>query len=372
VKSEVRVAPVFRSILYAQAWEDPAVDRLALEIGPEDDVFAICASGDNTLAFLLDDPRSIVALDFNLTQCCLLELKMAGFATLRYGELLELVGVRSPKQAPALYRKVRDALSDTAREYWDDHTDLLAAGVIHAGKFERYFDSFRRYVLPLVVRQRVVRDLLACSTLEEQRRVYDERWNSWRWRLLFKLFFSRTIMGWLGRDPAMFKYVEGDVASAILKRAEHGITGTPATTNWYLEYIGRGRYETDTRLPPYLQEENFDTIRRRLDRVTVVNDELEGYLPAQPDGRFSAWYLSDIFEYMSEEATEALMREMLRASRDGARWSYREMMVPRPVPAALSAQLTEDTELGARCHHLDRAFFYGAHRVVTARKEAGA
>ncbi|RME72136.1 MAG: DUF3419 family protein, partial [Planctomycetota bacterium] len=54
MKSEVRIAPVFRNILYAQAWEDPEIDREALRIGPGDDVFAICASGDNALAFLID------------------------------------------------------------------------------------------------------------------------------------------------------------------------------------------------------------------------------------------------------------------------------------------------------------------------------
>ncbi|GIW72296.1 MAG: S-adenosylmethionine--diacylglycerol 3-amino-3-carboxypropyl transferase [Planctomycetota bacterium] len=369
MRSEVRVAPVFRTILYAQAWEDPEVDRMALRIGPGDDVFAIAASGDNALAFLLDEPRSLTALDFNLTQCCLMELKMAAIAALEHGELLELLGVRPCRRRAALYRRIRDALSAKAREYWDAHPEIIERGVIHAGRFENYFRLFRRFVLPLIHGQRIRRDLLACRTLAEQRRLYDRRWNTWRWRLLFRLFFNRTVMGRFGRDPAMFKYVEGDVAATIIRRAEHGITATPARTNWFMEYILTGNYQTAERLPPYLREENQPRLRRLLERVKLVNDEIEAFLPSVPAGSFSKYYLSDIFEYMSEQAAAALFAELVRTSRDGAILSYREMMVPRPPPAALREQLVEDAELGARCHELDRAFFYGAHRVVTVRKQ---
>ncbi len=373
MRSEVRVAPVFRNILYAQAWEDPAIDREALAIGPEDDVFAICASGDNALAFLLDDPRSVVALDFNLTQCCLLELKMAAFERLEHGALLELLGVRASSQRAALYRRLRDALSESARSYWDEHLPTIEAGVIHAGRFEGYFAKFRRWILPLAVSRRTLERMLAARSLEEQREIFDREWNTWRWRALFKVFFSRGVMGALGRDPAMFKYVEGSVATEILARAEHGLTAVPAWTNWFLEYIARGRYDDpeSERLPPYLQARHFETIRNRLDRLTVVNDEIEAYLPAQPEGRFSAWYLSDIFEYMSEEAAKALFEEIWRTSREGARLSYREMMVARPVPEALHERLCEDEALGRKLHARDRSFFYGAHRVVRVRKPNG-
>ena len=33
---------------------------------------------------------------------------------------------------------------------------------------------------------------------------------------MFRMFFSRTVMGRFGRDPSFFRYVEGDVAAAQL------------------------------------------------------------------------------------------------------------------------------------------------------------
>ena len=95
MRSEVRLAPVFSKILYSQAWEDPAIDLAAwggLDAG--DDVFAIGASGDQTLFFALHGPRSITALDFNLTQCVLLELKIRAIERLTWAEMLEFLGVR--------------------------------------------------------------------------------------------------------------------------------------------------------------------------------------------------------------------------------------------------------------------------------------
>jgi S-adenosylmethionine-diacylglycerol 3-amino-3-carboxypropyl transferase len=369
MKSAVRTAPVFQRILYAQAWEDPRVDRTALRIGADDDVFTIAAAGDNALALLLDEPRSITALDFNLSQCCLMELKMAALATLTHGELLEFLGVRSSPRRSSSYRRLQERLSPAARRYWDGHPQTIQRGVLHCGRFERYFGLFRRFVLPFAHRRRTCDAFLACETLEEQRSFYRTRWNTRTWRAIFRVFFGRFAMGRLGRDPAMFRYVDDDVAGAIFARAEHGLTQIPVRTNWFLEYILRGNYRTETRLPPYLREEHQPTLRRLLPRVRIVNDELERFLPDQPDGAYHKFSLSDVFEYMSEDAAERLLTELWRCAAAGGILSWREMMVPRPVPVSLRDRFENDEERGAWCHANERAFFYGAHRVVTVRKE---
>ena len=368
MSSEVRGAPVFRDILYAQSWEDPEVDRKALGIAPDDDVLTIAASGDNAFAFLLDAPRSLTALDFNASQCCLMELKMAALAGLSHGELLEFVGVLPSRQRTATYRRVRGGLGPVARGVWDGRAETIERGVIHAGRFERYLARFRRFVLPWIHSRAVRDDLLGCRTLDEQRSLYVDRWDNRRWRAFFGLFFSRIVMERWGRDPSMFKYVEGDVASTILGRVRHGLTEIPVATNWFLEYLLRGSYTGPRRLPPWLLEDNQPRLQRLLPRLRIVHDEIERFLPASGDGGFSCYALSDIFEYMSEGAAGRLFGALWRASRDGARISYREMMVPRSRPAWLREALVEDEELGARCHRQDRSFFYGAHHVLAVRR----
>jgi S-adenosylmethionine-diacylglycerol 3-amino-3-carboxypropyl transferase len=373
VKSEARLAPVFSKILYSQAWEDPVVDVEAFGgIGPEDDVFAIGASGDQTLLFATYGPRSITALDFNLTQCVMLELKVRAIERLTWFETLEFLGARPCGARERYYRRLRDALSEKAREFWDGEPETIRRGVIHSGRFENMFRIFRWTLLPLVQSGDTVRRLLRASSLEEQRRIYRERWDNWRWRSLFGVFFNKRVMAALGRSEAHFKYVTLEsIKEQLLRRVRHVMTEVPVRGNYFVEYILTGEYQDPAGFPEYLREENHAKLRAAADRITIVNDELEHFVQSQADGAFSKFYLSDIFEYMSEAATEQLLRELWRAGRDGAVLSYRNLFAPRSRPESMKEMLEADPDLARRCNLHDRSFFYETHHVERVRR-AGA
>jgi S-adenosylmethionine-diacylglycerol 3-amino-3-carboxypropyl transferase len=370
VKSEVRIAPVFSKIVYSQAWEDPVVDVEAFGgIGPEDDVFAIGASGDQALCFATYGPRSITALDFNLTQCVLLELKIRAIERLNRGELLEFLGVRPSGRRAAYYGRLRDDLSEKAREFWDAHPDLIRRGVIHTGRFENMFRIFRWTVHPLIHSGATIRRLLACRTLDEQRQVYRERWDTWRWRGLFGVFFNKRVMAALGRSEAHFKYVTLDsIKEQLLRRVRHVLSEIPVRGNYFVEYILTGEYQDERLLPEYLLEENQPKVRKAAERITIVNDEIEQFLPQRPEGAFSKFYLSDIFEYVPEPAHEALLRELWRAGRPGAVLSYRNLFAPRSRPESLAELIQPNVELGKLLNAKDRSFFYERQVVETVRK----
>src|SRR5205823_11020628 len=94
---------------------------------------------------------------------------------------------------------------------------------------------------------------------------YERQWNTWRWRLLFRVFFSRFVMGRFGRDPSFFSYVEGSVSDRILERARYAVTELDPAANPYLQWIMTGRHTTA--LPFALRPENFEAIRANLDRL---------------------------------------------------------------------------------------------------------
>src|SRR5205814_4832973 len=128
-------------------------------------------------------------------------------------ELLLLIGRGAPGAGDAdarrgLYERCRPLLSDDARRFWEAHPTEIAAGIGSAGKFERYFALFRR-ILPLIHgRDRVARLLAGGGTEADRIAFYAREWNNLRWKLLFRVFFSRFVMGRLGRDPAFFQYVK--------------------------------------------------------------------------------------------------------------------------------------------------------------------
>jgi len=250
-------------------------------------------------------------------------------------------------------------LSEDVRRFWDARPEEVAAGIGSAGKFERYFALFRTWVLPLIhSRRRVARLLAGGGTAAERTAFYEREWDNTRWKLLFRLFFGRTMMGRLGRDPAFFQYVEGSVAERILARTRHALTELDPAENPYLQWILTGRH---TKALPYaLRPENFDAVRANLDRLEWRCQPVEAYLEEVGGRGIDRFNLSDIFEYMSPSAYETLLTRLARAGRPGARLAYWNMLAPRRRPESVAALLRPLGDEAARLHRLDKAFFYSA------------
>lgn len=357
--SEAAAKADFTIIRYAQVWEDADILLEALDIQPEDECLSIASAGDNALAMLAKGPAKVVALDLNPSQLACLELRVAAFRRLEYREILELIGGVESSRRPRLYEALRELLSPDVCAFWDARPEWISQGVGHAGKFENYFRLFRQRIMPLVHSRKIIDRMLEPRGLSERRAFYEEVWNNWRWRTLFHLFFSRTAMGALGRDPSFFRYVEGSVAEKILVRTRHALTELEPSENPYLQWILTGRHLTA--LPYYLREENCENIRRNLDRLEWRLAPLEDFLTQYPAGRLGKFNLSDIFEYLSEENTQALLGQIARSSRPGARLAYWNMLAPRRASASLGIRALP--EISSALHLRDKAFFYSAFVV---------
>lgn len=350
---------------YAQCWEDEKVLLDALEIGPDDDVLSIASAGDNALALALAGARSVTAIDLSVPQLSLLELKLAA-AELGYQDYLALLGLQpgAGGDAPrALYAQVRGQLSPAARGYWDAHAALLEEGVLSAGRFERYLGAFRRFVLPLVHRRATVEALCALDSVEEQRRFYDDRWDTLAWRWLMRAFFSRPVMARAGRSPAHFAHVKGAVSSEFLRRARNGLIATPIRDNPYVQWMLLGRCPDLERGRRYLTRDGHRRLREARHRVKLVHAELEQFLPLADPGAFSAFNYSDLFEYLSAEQHAALLELTLRVARRGARLAYWNLLVPRWRPERLAGALERREARAGQLLQRDRAFVYGAFQL---------
>src|SRR5262245_9686440 len=254
--SEAASRADFSRIRYAQCWEDADVLLAGLEIRPGDICLSIASAGDNALAMLARGPARVIALDLNPAQLACLELRVAAYRELNHGALLELIGSRPGTDREQLYQRCRKLLSPAARQFWDGHLAEIAQGIGAAGKFERYFRTFRQRVLPLVHPHKRIQRLWHGETAQQRETFFNQEWDTWRWRLLFKIFFSRFVMGRMGRDPSFFQYVQGRVADRIAQRTRHALTALDPADNPYLQWILTGRHTIA--LPFALRAENFD------------------------------------------------------------------------------------------------------------------
>lgn len=353
--AEIATRASFAGVRYAQVWEDADVLLAGLAVPPGGRVLSIASAGDNALALLLADPAEVVAIDLSAAQLDCLRLRIAAFRQLDHATLLELVGSRPSQRRQELFATVVATLAADRQPFWLALTDDVAAhGLGGIGRFERYFGLFRRWVLPLAHGRATVDALLAPRDRAARATFYDRRWNGWRWRLLMRLFFSRLIMGRLGRDPAFFDHVGGNVGEHVGRRVRHALTEQDPSANPYLHWILRGRH--GTALPAWLRPENFDPIRDRLDRLTLLQQPIEAL--GADRRRFDAFNLSDIFEYMGEDGFRGAYGTLLGLANPGARLLYWNMMAPRRGETLFPQRARRDSGAEARLYPRDQAFFY--------------
>jgi S-adenosylmethionine-diacylglycerol 3-amino-3-carboxypropyl transferase len=345
-------------IRYASVWEDADVLCDALRpVATGGRILSIASAGDNALALLTLDPGEIVAVDLNAAQLACLDLRVAAFREFDNDDLLAFLGVEPSEARLTSYRRLRSSLAPGSREFWDAHPDLVREGIIHGGKFERYLRAFRRWALPLVHSGATMRALREPRLQEEQRRFYRERWDTARWRLLFRIFFSRAMMGRIGRDPAFFDHVQGSVGGRILERTRYALSELPTASNPYLAYIMTGNYPASAR-PLYLKAECIGVIRDRIERIRWTRAGAE-----EVAGPFDGYNLSDIFEYMNPDEHERVYAELLDTARTGARLVYWNMLAARALPERFSARVRSRSAEAAVLHARDRAWFYSALHV---------
>ncbi len=363
--AEVARKAAFTGIRYAQVWEDADVLLEGLDVQPGDVCVSIASAGDNALALLTKDPARVVAVDLSAAQLVCLDLRTAAYRTLDHGSFLELYGAKVSTRRAELYAACRPAFrEERSRAFWDARKDEVnERGFAALGKFERYFRLFKTWILPLVHSRARVKELLRPKSKADREAFFDREWDSPRWRLLFGVFFSRTVMGLLGRDRAFFDYVEGDLKTHLMGRVRHAAVELDPAANSYMQWILNDRF--DGALPAALRPENYATIRDRLDRLEWREGALEDAIGdlARAGLRPARYNLSDIFEYMSAENTEALLRNLAAAGAKGGRLAYWNMMVPRSRPESLKHMLKPLDALSSALHEKDRAFFYRAFIV---------
>ncbi|KAJ3412936.1 hypothetical protein HDV05_008724 [Chytridiales sp. JEL 0842] len=408
--AKIQTVADFSKIRYSQVWEDTACLRKALRIKEGETILSIASAGDNVFGILLDGPAKIYALgeyynlrvvifheydlakylrillittDFSDSQLALVALKIAAIKTLEHHDFLQLIGfttlathfapkdsttgapLQTLKKPSELYTsQVRAALDPKYQPFWDAQLGLLDQGISHTGKLERYFGMWRKNILPLTHSPAQIKAYLTAPDLETQKKcapkglVFDA---------LFRFYFGKTVLGWLGRDPAFFKHVKLDVGKTVLQRFMNSCETTLARDNFYMHYIFLGDLTPLLNsLPPYLLPESYPILKQRVDRIQLVQSDIESFClnpdlvaPRSIDG----FNLSDIFEWMSVEQSKTVYSALLRVANKDAMIVYWNLFVERFRPEGFEEQVERVEEVASECHAVDRTYFYTGFHV---------
>ncbi len=365
---------------YSTVWEDHRLLERGLAHVTGNDLLVVASAGCNVLNLLRLAPRRVVALDVNPAQTALLALKLATLRALRHDEMVALLGAVAPggdgdvddaacddagAGRLALYERVRPLLGDEARGWWDAHPDLLAAGASGAGRLDRYIAGFRRDVLARHCDRATVARILATDDPTARRRLAAAALFTPGFAADFRAYFGRSALAARGRCAAQFRHVPApvDVGGWFLRRLHWAVTALPTRGNGYLARFLLGAPQDADQGPPWMRRAAFARLRALAPRVEVVTEALEPFLAAQPGRALGGAALSDVFEYLPADTSDALFGELARVLRPGARLAYWNLFVARESPEALRARLRPLAPLARALWRRDRAWFYGAFRV---------
>lgn len=373
-----------RSLVYNTCWEDPAVDRRALNLGADDTVLVISSAGCNALDYALDGPARIHAVDANPRQNALLELKIAAIRRLEFEDFFAIFGEGYHPRFAALYRdSLRGELSDFARAWWDRHagwfTSPLGSFYYHglSGLVARGFRAYLRLRPKLAAE---VRDLFAAADLASQRRIHDQRVAPALWTPALKWVLGRQLtLSLLGVPYPQRRLVQAQhpdgVAGFAREALEYVLRELPLADNYFWRVYLEGRY-TRTCCPEYLKPENFQALKGGLvDRIKTHNLTVTEFLheAKQPISRY---ILLDHMDWMSSYHPAALVEEwnaILGRARYGARILLRSAHADPaflnwvrvgPARERLQDVLVFDRELAARLHADDRVHTYAGFMIA--------
>lgn len=363
---------VFRGIVFNMSWEDPEMDRRAFRLRPDrDTVISISSAGCNPLNFLCQSPRRLICVDGNPAQNAVLEIKLAGIETLDYETFYDIFAARAPGVVTRVYRsRLRPNISASSQRFWDRNLWQLARNIYDYGRMGLFCRILRKLLSVLGIPPHLREQFFELRSLEEQRRWYDHYVAPRLWGPVSKALTNfRPFMYLAGVHPEQFTLVDQrhDMYEYVRERVEYALTRVPIYDNYFLSVAVTGKMR-GRRVPPYLLEENFATLRRNLDRVQVVNGWLGPFLDTQPPGAITRFNLLDIFDWMSPAVIETTWRSVLRAAAPDAVMIYRSGSYCLEPPSAIRPQLEHDAELSRDLLAIDRSATYGSFYVFTRRK----
>jgi S-adenosylmethionine-diacylglycerol 3-amino-3-carboxypropyl transferase len=338
-------------------------------------------------SYLTAQPESITAVDLNASHVALNCLKLAAIKHLPdYRSLHRFFANAADQRNVADYELLlAPQLDEASRLYWEQR-DLFGRR-----RIERFARGFYHYGLlggfigltHLVSRLHGsdLRKVLEAKTLDEQKVAFDTHLAPLFKKPLIRFLASQpaSLYG-LGIPPAQYRALAADhpegMIGALRARVRKLACDFPFKENYFAWQAFARSYgsSADAPVPPYLQAENFKTVRACADRVDVRQISMTAFLAAKPACSMDCYVLLDAQDWMNDADLNALWSQITRTARTGARVIFRTAANEKLLPGRVSEDILRHWKRkDARSdilHARDRSAIYGAFHLYELREQA--
>ena len=211
------------NLVYNTCWEDPRLDKVALELTPRDNLLVITSAGCNALSYALTGLNHVYAVDMNPRQNALLELKIAGIRNLDFETFFQMFGTGRLVGIKGLYHsKLRGSLSLWTQRYWDRRIKKYFDGKRKSFFFCGTSGAFARFINSYIDRKKEFRgyvyELLSAKTLEGQHDLWFNKIKPKLWTKFIRFVVGRdATMSMLGVPRAQLKQIETQYDGGLVK-----------------------------------------------------------------------------------------------------------------------------------------------------------
>jgi len=374
------------NLIYNTCWEDPRLDRQAMQIGGDDNVLVITSAGCNALDYALESPNHVFAVDMNARQNALLDLKISAIKNLEYEEFFQMFGHgHFPGILSRYETRLRSQLPNRSRQFWDKRIkwfnnprrSFYYRGT--AGTFARYMKVYTDRVIKI---RPQLDAMIQAKTLAEQQAIYNDKLYEKFWTGLVKFTMNRdTILSMLGIPRAQRRQLENYYEGGIVKYIQDCVQGVfhdlPLNDNYFWRVYLDGRYVPEC-CPEYLKPENFEKLKNGLvDRVSTHTDSIQGFLESY-DGTISRLTLLDHMDWLCdhffpllESEWQAIIDRAAPQTRiiwrsSGLRTDYLDdvYVLKNKQSVCLKELLTYNEPLAAQLHPSDRVHTYASFYIA--------
>lgn len=381
-----------RSLLYNTCWEDPSIDREAMQLNSNDCLAMITSAGCNALDYAIEGVKRIACIDANPRQTALLNLKIAGIRSLDYDDFFKIFGLGAHPDMRTIYRTaLRKHLPVESRDFWRSRLSWWDG--------RGWRDSFYYYGLSgffaklmtafIPMRPRLyegIHTLFEAQTIEEQREVFEKDIVHQLFGCGMKWVLGRQItMNLLGVPREQSKEVAASHQNGIAGYIEQCLTELccelPLQDNYFWRVYLFGHYEKNC-CPRYLQESYFHSLKNgHVDAIESHTMLLTAFLNKEPDNAFSKFLLLDHMDWMGSAWPEPLCeewRELFRCGKDNCQMLFRSSannpaflrnlhITRNGVEKPIGEHLLFDTDTANQLHSRDRVHTYASFHIATPK-----
>ncbi|HMJ09331.1 MAG TPA: DUF3419 family protein, partial [Pyrinomonadaceae bacterium] len=322
----------------------------------------------------------------------LLDLKIAALQHLpAYEDFFTFFGCGKGEDTGELYTKyIAPNLPPATREFWESNT---IGGRLWYGKRIGFFrtrglydHSRNGYFLRFFHR---FAHLIGCwpeklteaATLEEQNAIFEQHIGRF-----FDTFIIKTIgkmpvtMFGLGIPPQQYDELKRElgrgqtIIDLYRERVRHLACDFPIQENYFAWQAFARKYDTETRIaiPDYLKPENYEILKRNLNRLRTNIGSATDEITSSPRGTFNRFVFLDAQDWMDAEGIADLWAAVADRGEPESRIIFRTAGSASPLetnlPPALLERFHYERDISAELFKRDRASIYGGFHLYILKK----